>query len=116
MDGQDDFASIAEVVRRRYGRMTEEGAEFPDIILIDGGKGQLNAASAAMLEVGAKPKVLMSLAEKEEIPYLAGRADPLPLSRRNAGLKLLMHVRDEAHRFAQHYHHILRRKAMFGEK
>ena len=116
VDGQDDFASIAEVVRRRYGRMTEEGAEFPDIILIDGGKGQLNAASAAMLEVGAKPKVLMSLAEKEEIPYLAGRADPLPLSRRNAGLKLLMHVRDEAHRFAQHYHHILRRKAMFGEK
>jgi excinuclease ABC subunit C len=116
VDGQDDFASIAEVVRRRYGKMTEENAELPDIILIDGGKGQLNAAAAAMLEVGARPKTLMSLAEKEEIPYLAGRADPLPLTRRNAGLKLLMHVRDEAHRFAQHYHHILRRKAMFGEK
>ncbi len=116
VDGQDDFASIAEVVRRRYGRMAEEGAEFPDIILIDGGKGQLNAAAAAMAEAGAKPKILMSLAEKEEIPYLAGRPDPLPLTRRNEGLKLLMHVRDEAHRFAQHYHHILRRKAMFGEK
>ncbi len=116
VDGQDDFASIAEVVRRRYGRMAREEAEFPDIILIDGGKGQLNAAAAAMAEVGAVPKILMSLAEKEEIPYLAGRPDPLPMTRRNEGLKLLMHVRDEAHRFAQHYHHILRRKAMFGEK
>ncbi len=116
VDGQDDFASIAEVVRRRYGKMVEEGAEFPDIILIDGGKGQLGAAAAAMREVGASPKVLMSLAKQEEIPYVSGHDEPLPLSRRNAGLKLLQHVRDESHRFAQHYHHILRRKAMFGEK
>ena len=116
VDGQDDFASIAEVVRRRYGRMAAEGAELPDIILIDGGKGQLGAAAAAMREVGAKPKVLMSLAKQEETPFLAGRSEPLPMTRRNAGLKLLMHVRDESHRFAQHYHHILRRKAMFGEK
>ncbi len=116
VDGQDDFASIAEVVRRRYGKMTENGEEFPDIILIDGGKGQLGAAAQAMVEVGARPKVLMSLAKQEETPFLAGRSEPLPMSRRNEGLKLLMHVRDEAHRFAQHYHHILRRKAMFGEK
>ncbi len=116
VDGQDDFASIAEVVRRRYGKMAENGEEFPDIILIDGGKGQLGAAAAAMLEVGARPKVLMSLAKAEEIPYVAGRPEPLTLSRRNPGLKLLQHVRDESHRFAQHYHHILRRKAMFGEK
>ena len=116
VEGQDDFASIAEVVRRRYGKMAANGEELPDIILIDGGKGQLGAAATAMLEVGAKPKVLMSLAKQEETPFLAGRSEPLPLSRRNAGLKLLMHVRDESHRFAQHYHHILRRKAMFGEK
>lgn len=116
VDGQDDFASIAEVVRRRYGKMTEMGEELPDIILIDGGKGQLGAAAAAMREVGAKPKVLMSLAKQEETPFVAGQPDPLPISKRNAGLKLLMHVRDESHRFAQHYHHILRRKAMFGEK
>ncbi len=116
VDGQDDFASIAEVVRRRYGKMAENGEELPDIILIDGGKGQLGAAAQAMLEVGAKPRVLMSLAKQEETPFLAGRSDPLPLSKRNAGLKLLMHVRDESHRFAQHYHHILRRKAMFGEE
>ncbi|MCC8180648.1 MAG: excinuclease ABC subunit UvrC [Planctomycetes bacterium] len=116
VDGQDDFRSIAEVVRRRYGRMMDEGTELPDIILIDGGKGQLGAAAQAMREVGANPKALMSLAKQEETPFLAGRPDPLPLSRRNPGLKLLMHVRDESHRFAQHYHHILRRKAMFGEK
>lgn len=116
VEGQDDFASIAEVVRRRYGKMAENGEEFPDIILIDGGKGQLGAAAAAMAEAGAKPKVLMSLAKQDEIPYVAGKTEPLPLSRRNAGLKLLQHVRDESHRFAQHYHHILRRKAMFGEK
>lgn len=115
VDGQDDFASIAEVVRRRYGKMAENGEELPDIILIDGGKGQLGAAAAAMREVGANPKVLMSLAKAEETPFLAGQSEPLPMSRQNAGLKLLMHVRDESHRFAQHYHHILRRKAMFGE-
>lgn len=115
VDGQDDFASIAEVVRRRYGRIREEGEPFPDIILIDGGKGQLGAAAAAMREVGAGPKALMSLAKAEETPFLAGRSDPLPMSKNNPGLRILMHVRDESHRFAQHYHHILRRKAMFGE-
>lgn len=115
VDGQDDFASIAEVVRRRYGKMAAAGEELPDIILIDGGKGQLGAAAQAMAEAGARPRALMSLAKQEEIPFLAGRPDPLPLSRRNPGLNLLMHVRDESHRFAQHYHHILRRKAVFGE-
>ncbi len=115
VDGQDDFASIAEVVRRRYGKMKEMGEDLPDIILIDGGKGQLGAAAAAMREVGANPKILMSLAKAEETPFLSGQSEPLPMSRQNPGLKLLMHVRDESHRFAQHYHHILRRKAMFGE-
>ena len=116
VEAQDDFASVAEVVRRRYGRLSAEGKELPDIVLIDGGKGQLGAAAAAMREVGAFSKALVGLAKAEETPFLAGRDDPLPMSRRNAGLKILMHVRDEAHRFAQHYHHILRRKAMFGEK
>ncbi|MCL2001302.1 MAG: UvrB/UvrC motif-containing protein [Planctomycetes bacterium] len=115
VDGQDDFASIAEVVRRRYGALVKTGEEFPDIVLIDGGKGQLSAAAAAMREVGAGPGVLMSLAKADEKPYLAGASDPLPISKKNLGLRLLMHVRDEAHRFAQHYHHILRRKALFGE-
>jgi len=113
--GQDDYAAIAEIVRRRYGRLQREDEALPDLVLIDGGKGQLQAAQRALAEIGVEIPALLSLAKEEETPYAAGRPDPLPLSRRNAGLKLLMYVRDEAHRFAQHYHHILRRKAMFGE-
>lgn len=116
VEGQDDFSSIAEVVSRRYGRLCRDGEALPDIILIDGGKGQLHAAQSALAALGAEGPVLMSLAKKEETPYRAGQDDPVPLSKRNAGLKLLMYVRDEAHRFAQHYHHILRRKAVFGEE
>ncbi len=114
--GQDDFACVAEVVRRRYSRLRQEGGELPDLVLIDGGVGQLNAAASALQELGIAVPALLSLAKREEIPYRAGVEGPLPMSRRHAGLKLLMYVRDEAHRFAQHYHHILRRKAMFGEK
>jgi excinuclease ABC subunit C len=116
VSGQDDYAAVAEVVRRRYGRLARDGAPLPDLVLIDGGKGQLRAAAEAMREAGASPGALMSLAKAEETPFLHGRDEPLPLSRRNAGLKLLSFVRDEAHRFAQHYHHILRRKSMFGEE
>lgn len=115
VEGQDDFACVQEVVRRRYGKLRDQGEELPDIVLIDGGKGQLHAAEDAFREIGVTVPVLMSLAKAEEIPYRAGQSDPVPMTRRNAGLKLLMHIRDEAHRFAQHYHHILRRKAMFGE-
>lgn len=113
--GQDDFASIAEVVRRRYGGVLKRGEPMPDLIMIDGGKGQLSAASAALREVGATPGVLVSLAKKEETLFREGDPEPVPIGKRNPGLKLLMAVRDEAHRFAQHYHHILRRKAMFNE-
>lgn len=118
VEGQDDFSSIAEVVGRRYGRLVREEEALPDIILIDGGKGQLRAAHEALDAVGATASgvILMSLAKEEETPFVWGRDAPLPLSKRNPGLLLLMHIRDEAHRFAQHYHHILRRKAMFGEK
>ncbi len=115
VSGQNDVAAIAEVVRRRYHRVLEEGEALPDLVLIDGGKGQLRAAARALGEVGAAVPALMSLAKEEETPFLDGRDAPLALSRRHAGLKLLMYVRDEAHRFAQHYHHILRRKALFGE-
>lgn len=116
IDGQDDFACINEVVGRRYGRIVREGGKMPDIIMIDGGKGQLSAAAAALDEIGARPGVLISLAKKEELVFKEGVSEPIRMSRRNEGLRLLMHVRDEAHRFAQHYHHILRKKAVFGEK
>jgi excinuclease ABC subunit C len=112
--GVDDFASIREVVTRRFRRLNREEAVFPDILLIDGGKGQLNAALEAFQFLGVQPPVLLSLAKREEEIYRPGESEPLRLSRHAAALRLLQYVRDEAHRFAQHYHHILRRKKLEG--
>jgi excinuclease ABC subunit C len=118
VQGIDDFASIREVVSRRFRNATqarrasegEEGSVFPDILLIDGGKGQLNAALDAFGLLGVAPPCLISLAKREEEIYRPGETEPIRLSRHSAALRLLQYVRDEAHRFAQHYHHILRRK------
>jgi excinuclease ABC subunit C len=110
--GADDFASIREVVTRRFRRLRREEGVFPDILLIDGGKGQLSAALDAFRVLGLTPPTLLSLAKREEEVYRPGDAEPLRLSRRSAALRLLQYVRDEAHRFAQHYHHILRRKKL----
>jgi excinuclease ABC subunit C len=115
VEGIDDFRSIHEVVARRYQRLYDEGSMFPDILLIDGGKGQLNAALAAFEERSIQPPTLLSLAKREEEIYLPGAAEPLRLSRHAYALRLLQYVRDEAHRFAQHYHHILRRKRSLPE-
>jgi excinuclease ABC subunit C len=113
--GVDDFRSIHEVVARRFRRKSDEGEMFPDILLIDGGKGQLSAAVAAFESQGIRPPTLLSLAKREEEIYLPGKSEPLKLSRHSFGLRLLQYVRDEAHRFAQHYHHILRGKAQLEE-
>ncbi|MCD4824679.1 MAG: excinuclease ABC subunit UvrC [Phycisphaerae bacterium] len=115
VDGNDDYASIAEVVARRYRRAGCDEELFPDIILIDGGKGQLSSAYGAFDDLPCRPPVLISLAKKEEIVFVHGQPGPLKLARRNPALRLLQSVRDEAHRFAQHYHHILRRKATLDE-
>ena len=115
VDGVDDYGSIREVVSRRMGRLAQEGEAFPDILLIDGGKGQLNAALEAMEVIGVDPPFTISLAKREEEVYVPGEAEPRRLSRHGFGLRLLQYVRDEAHRFAQHYHHILRRKSTLGE-
>jgi excinuclease ABC subunit C len=112
VEGVDDFASIREVVTRRFRRKMREEDVFPDILLIDGGKGQLNAALEAFGFLGIEPPCLISLAKREEEIYRPGEAEPLKLSRHSAALRLLQYVRDEAHRFAQHYHHILRRKKL----
>jgi excinuclease ABC subunit C len=112
--GIDDFASIREVVTRRFRRLNREEGVFPDILLIDGGKGQLNAAVEAFRLLGIEPPTLLSLAKREEEIFRPGDSDPLQLSRHAAALRLLQYVRDEAHRFAQHYHHILRRKKLEG--
>ncbi len=111
--GNDDVGAIREVVARRFGkRRDEDDEELPvDVLMIDGGKGQLNAAAKILADTPLRPTRLISLAKKEELIYVAGEQDPIRLPRRSGALRLLMALRDEAHRFAQHYHHILRRKA-----
>lgn len=115
VEGVDDFRSIHEVVSRRFRRLSDADETFPDLLLIDGGKGQLNAALAAFRDQGLEPPTLLSLAKRDEEIFLPGQSESLKLSRHAFGLRLLQYVRDEAHRFAQHYHHILRNKSQFGE-
>ena len=111
----DDYASIREVVSRRYREAGAGNELYPDVIVIDGGLGQLHAAQQAFDELDVKPPMVTSLAKKEELIYVQARREPIRLSRNNLGLKLVQAARDEAHRFAQHYHHILRRKRVIGE-
>jgi excinuclease ABC subunit C len=113
--GVDDYAMIREVVARRFERLKEEGETFPDALLIDGGAGHLAAALAVLKKLDVKRPLVLGLAKEEERIYVAGRGEPFELARRSPALRLLQHVRDEAHRFAQHYHHLLRRKRTFGE-
>ncbi|MCP4251002.1 MAG: excinuclease ABC subunit UvrC [bacterium] len=113
--GIDDYAMIREVVLRRY-RYAACGEElYPDVILIDGGLGQLHAALEAFGEMNLRPPMVISLAKREEEIYIQARTKPVRLTRNNEALRLLQQVRDESHRFAQHYHHILRRKKTFDE-
>jgi excinuclease ABC subunit C len=113
--GIDDFASIREVIARRYQRLHDESQIFPNLLLVDGGKGQLSSALAAFAELQIDPPVVISLAKREEEVFVPGADEPLRLARHSYALRLLQYVRDEAHRFAQHYHHLLRRKSMLGE-
>jgi len=109
----DDYAAIREVVMRRY-RDAGQGHElYPDVIIIDGGLGQLHAAIGVFEPQDIKPPMVISLAKKEELIYTQAGSEPIRLSRQNAGLKLCQAIRDEAHRFAQHYHHTLRDKQAF---
>jgi excinuclease ABC subunit C len=139
VEGPDDTASIFEAVQRRFQHILEEGETPPDILLIDGGRGQLNAALAALASLGARgtgsepmavgtdfqatgsvpvpfaPWIVVSLAKREELVFTPGADEPLRLSRHGYALRLLQYVRDEAHRFAQHYHHLLRKRSQLGE-
>jgi excinuclease ABC subunit C len=114
--GINDFASIHEVIARRFQRLHDESEVFPDILLIDGGKGQLSAGLAAFNAIGIEPPTVISLAKREEEIFVMGQAEPLKLSRHSFALRLLQYVRDEAHRFAQHYHHLLRRKTFLEDE
>jgi len=113
--GVDDYASIREVVSRRIQGLRERDEPFPDIFVIDGGKGQLNAALSAFEALGVAPPTLISLAKQNEEIFVPGRPDPIVLRRRSFSLRLLQYARDEAHRFAQHYHHMLRKKRTLGD-
>src|SRR5262249_44449140 len=115
VQGVDDFASMREVVFRRYRRLRDEDGVFPDIVLIDGGKGQLNAAPGAFRLLDVEPAALIPLAKPEEETYFPGDGEPVRLSRHASALRLLQSVRDEAHRFAQHYHHMLQRRKLREE-
>jgi excinuclease ABC subunit C len=98
--GTDDFASMHEVVTRYFNRRKADGKALPDLVIIDGGKGQLSAAHAALESIQLGEMPLVSLAKREEEVFIWGRAEPLRLSRRSAALRLLQRIRDEAHRFA----------------
>jgi len=108
--GNNDYLSIQEVVARRYREAGHNNELFPDVILIDGGLGQLHAAMDVFKMMDVKPPMVVSLAKKEELVYTQARSEPIKLPRNHPGLKLLQYIRDEAHRFAQHYHHVLRHK------
>jgi len=105
VEGVDDFASMREVVTRRYKRVADENRPMPSLILIDGGLGQLHAAAGALEELGFTSQPLASIAKREEIIYLYGQEDdPIVLDRRSPVLHLVQRIRDESHRFAISYH------------
>ncbi|HEV2132965.1 MAG TPA: excinuclease ABC subunit UvrC [Terracidiphilus sp.] len=111
VEGVDDFASMREVVERRYRRLKDEGQEMPSLVLIDGGLGQLHAAAEALEKLGLTTQPLASIAKREEVIYVYGNEDePVVLDRRSPVLHLVQMIRDESHRFAIGYHR--QRRAM----
>jgi excinuclease ABC subunit C len=102
--GSDDFAAMREVVQRRYRAVLEAGGPFPDLIVIDGGKGQLSAAYEALESIGLANLVAVGIAKKEELLYTRDRQEPLALAENDPALLLIQRIRDEAHRFAVTFH------------
>ena len=106
----DDFASMREVVSRRYRRLLEEGRDLPDLVIVDGGKGQLSSAGEALDELGLNDLPLASIAKREELLYKRGWDEPLRLDRADPALQLVQRLRDEAHRFAVTFHRARRKE------
>jgi len=100
----NDFASMHEVVQRRYRKLLEQGGPFPDLVVIDGGKGQLEAAYQALEQLGLANLVAIGIAKKEELIYTRDHADPIALAPNDPALLLIQQIRDEAHRFAVTFH------------
>jgi excinuclease ABC subunit C len=121
-EGMDDFAAMAEVMRRRFARLSdgtgedhdESFAATPNLVVVDGGKGQLSAALAAMQAFDLPRVAVVALAKREEEVFVPGRSDPIRLSRRSPALQLLQRIRDEAHRFAIGFHRQRRETRSFG--
>lgn len=110
LDGSNDFAALHQAVRRRYDRMLNELGTMPDLILIDGGRGQLNAALESLIALGVEETPIVALAKRDEELYLADRPEPLRLDPADPGLQVLQQVRDEAHRFALTRHRRRRKR------
>jgi excinuclease ABC subunit C len=103
--GPDDFASMREVVHRQYQNLLEkDDGRMPDLVLVDGGRGQLSAAAGALSDLGLETQAVAAIAKKEEILFMLGKADPIVLPRESPVLHLIQTMRDEAHRFAVSYH------------
>jgi excinuclease ABC subunit C len=108
VDGSDDFAMMREAVERRYQRLLDERARFPDLIVVDGGAGQVSAAHEVLTRLNLAHLPLIGLAKREEAIYRPEGDEPLRLERHSPALKLLQAIRDEAHRFANSFHQDLR--------
>jgi excinuclease ABC subunit C len=102
--GSDDFAAMSEVVTRRYRKLLEQGGPFPDLVLIDGGKGQLSAAYDALQQLGLANLIAVGIAKKEELLYTRDREEPIAFEKGDPALRLVQQIRDEAHRFAVTFH------------
>ena len=114
VEGIDDFSSMAEVIRRRYSKLKFEKLAFPNLIVVDGGKGQLSSALNELEKLNLKVPII-SLAKREEEIFLPGKSNPIILDKKSKALKLLQHIRDEAHRFAISYNRLLRKKKVREE-
>ena len=114
VDGPDDFASMREVVERRYTRLVEEAGVMPDLIMVDGGKGQLSSAVQVLQRLGLNSIPIIGLAKRLEEVFVPEEGEPLAIPRTSSSLRLLQQVRDEAHRFAITYHRKLRTKRMLN--
>ncbi|MDD5072857.1 MAG: excinuclease ABC subunit UvrC [Candidatus Omnitrophica bacterium] len=116
VEGQDDYAMMREVVRRRYAGSLKDKLPKPDLIIIDGGRGHLSAAAQEMKAAGLKGVPIIGIAKTFEHIYTLDKDIPVALPPSSKALQLIQRIRDESHRFAIRYHHILRRKALVGEK
>ena len=116
IEGPDDFAAIKQVVFRRFKRLMEENQPFPDLLVIDGGKGQLSSALEALEELGLKDQQVMGLAKRLEEVFLPGISAAQNIPKSSSSLRLLQQIRDESHRFAITYHRKLRDRKMRNSK